>query len=245
MMRITKLGTLLAQITDVEEITKVFTLSDGTTVIYSGVTVLNSLSRYSEFYTNVEFALFFGHFVNTHWGDYLKAYKAMTSDYNPIHNYDNTERFVDTTDNGTITSVNTPNNTITNNTPSKSQTDNYTTTNDDAKTGRLENYSVNTIGDGDRVTTTTTTSGTDTTVTTHDQVSVDYSISGQNVFTADTVTTHTLTRQGNIGVTTTQNMIDQEIELRKKCILDLFIDAFAKDYFFIGGDISDIDIIYE
>lgn len=245
MMRITKLETILKQITDITEITKVYTLYDGENVVYSGVEVLNSLARYSEFYVDSEFSIIFGHYVNTHWNNYLKAYKAMDSEYNPIHNYDNTEKIVDTVENGKITTTNTPNNTVTSDSPANSKTENYTTTNDDSSIGRLENYSVNTVGTENRYTTTTTTTGNETTEINHENVTVNFELDNKTEFTGDTVNTHTLTKKGNIGVTSSQELIVSEIDLRRNCILDLFIDSFAQIYLFIGGCVSDIEFIYE
>lgn len=244
-MKIIKLETILAQIADNPDITKLFNLYDGVNVIYSSTEVLNTLSQYSEFYVDFDFANIFGHYISTHWTNYLKAYKAMDLDYNPIHNYDSTEKIVETAENGKITTTNTPNNTVTNDTPAETKTENYTTTNDNATTGRLENYTLNTVGSDNRYTTTTTTTGNDTTVINHDNVTVNFDIDNKTTFTGDVVNTHTLTRVGNIGVTTTQQMLDSEINLRRKCILDLFIDSFAQIYLFIGGDISDIDFVYQ
>ena len=45
-----------------------------------------------------------------------------------------------------------------------------------------------------------------------------------------------LSRSGNIGVTTSQQMIESEIELRKKSIADWLIEFFVRKYMFTVGD---------
>ena len=47
-----------------------------------------------------------------------------------------------------------------------------------------------------------------------------------------------LSRSGNIGVTTSQQMIESEIELRKKSIADWLIEFFVRKYMYTVGDDS-------
>lgn len=50
--------------------------------------------------------------------------------------------------------------------------------------------------------------------------------------------TRKLTRSGNIGVTTSQQMIDSELELRKKSVANWLIEFFVKSYMYMLGDVE-------
>ena len=47
-----------------------------------------------------------------------------------------------------------------------------------------------------------------------------------------------LTRSGNIGVTTSQQMIESEIEMRKKSVANWLIEFFVKTYMYMLGDVE-------
>lgn len=123
---------------------------------------------------------------------WLKLWDAFNTEYNPIENYSMTEH--EETDN----------------TATKTGTDTLamTGTNTDAHTGNTENeisafnsseYSDN-IKDTQNTTDTETRNATDTTTYNTSDV-----LDGER----------TLTRSGNIGVTTSQQMLQSEVELRK------------------------------
>ena len=58
-----------------------------------------------------------------------------------------------------------------------------------------------------------------------------------NDLTAHEVEINTNKTYGNIGVTTSQQMLQSEIDLRKQHLIRQYIDRFCKDYmFYVGGD---------
>ena len=64
--------------------------------------------------------------------------------------------------------------------------------------------------------------------------------SGDTV-TADDITQHELTRKGNIGTLTTQQMIDSSLDLARKSLIRNFVQDFMCIYTFYagGGDYYD------
>lgn len=147
------------------------------------------------------------------WGRMWEVYNA---EYNPINNYDMTEESGDVktieygkTDTNTLahgrTDTRTDNLTQTD-TPTTTQTkeENIFGFNDDTEEGSPANKSVITDG-GQNVTANT---GTQTNVVT----GTDTDTNVQSGVDTHRVT-HSLTRSGNIGVTTTQQMLQSDIEL--------------------------------
>lgn len=143
-------------------------------------------------------------------------YKALTADYNPINNYDFVENSTDTHEyTGTQSTEHevTKNNT---DTPDITRTSNGS--NDSAgslygfnSTSAVPSDEANGKSQStDKETGTVTSNGTE---------------NGMNTRTdnlKETIT-HELTRSGNIGVTTSQQMIESELELRKKQFYNIMI----------------------
>lgn len=137
--------------------------------------------------------------------------------------------------------VETPNLTITNN--NTSETNTYTTTFDDLNP-RMNNRQTTNSNDTQNTKGSTTDSShiDDTKDTTKGD-----SVRGVKSINKDSDTTDTmkktgsvsnsssfhLTRKGNIGVMTTQSMINEEIKLRKKNLLKVILDMFKDDYLFL------------
>jgi len=146
------------------------------------------------------------------FGDnWARLWAVNTSEYNPIENYDLTEQSTDTT----VDTFGKTNTRTDNLTHGKTGTD--TQTPNLSETTQRNVYGFNDAGSGEgqpseKVTTTNTgtnqlgynTQETDTGT----QTSAD---TGHN----DRANQHNLTRHGNIGVTTTQQMLQSEIELWK------------------------------
>lgn len=147
--------------------------------------------------------------VNTFREAWDNIYAALTADYNPINNYSMTESGEDTrTNTGTQSTSGTRSGTETE-TPNLTNT----TTGENNSSGGLYGFNSAESVPSD------TTHGTNTNTNTQ---------SGTvNTNTSDTTTStrtddltekniHTFERSGNIGVTTSQQMIESELELRKK-----------------------------
>lgn len=147
--------------------------------------------------------------------DYLKMYAAVESEYNPINNYDSTEKT--TTQHGHILT-------------DKSQPGVKTTSTNEFEPGitdttesSIYGYNSAAASDADKVVNTKT--GKDTNTNTIERTGFDtdtHTHSG-----TDTVTTE---KSGNIGVTTSQQMIESEVTLRLKDYVDRIIKCFIDEY---------------
>lgn len=180
-------------------------------------------------------ALWLQHYALS-YPDFLKAYSAWTATYNPLENYNGEETTVRQKMDGLTTE------TVTH---GKSTTHSL-------GTGGIETTVTSTAADDstfrnvDKTTQTGTTSDTDsgTTTTTTDTAVKSLTV-GNNTYTADFVEGETKNRHGNLGITTSQQMISSEIEMRLNPLAMMYIDNFVHRYcYFVRGDFNnDIDIL--
>lgn len=147
--------------------------------------------------------------------DYLKAYIAMTSEYDPISNYDSHE--VETVQHGHILSEE-----FTAGTKSET-TSEYTPGVTDVTTSQIYGYNSAAASDADKVTNSKT--GKDTTTSGTERSGTD-----TNIHTNSGTDTTTRDRSGNIGVTTSQQMIESEIKLRFNDFTEKVIKKFIDGY---------------
>lgn len=149
------------------------------------------------------------------WQNYISEWqhsidsmcKALYAEYEPLHNYDMIENeSVGRKLDKTVT------------TPTGTTTQNYKSTTFDDETLRNVDETTNTSS----MTTTVTPANT--------QTIPDISGSFNNG------ETRKLTRSGNIGVTTSQQMIESELELRKKSVANWLIEFFVKSYMYMLED---------
>ena len=144
------------------------------------------------------------------WAD---IWGALSAEYNPIHNYEMTE-----TESPDITRTRTPNITR----------ENITTTQADVQTTGTTSTSKDVYGFNSGATGVpqdSTTGSTSTTVTmspSSNKVTDTDSETGTE--TETTTGTRSLTRSGNIGVTTSQQMIESELELRRQHMASIAFD---------------------
>lgn len=226
------------------------TNSENETLIASNM-VVELLRFYSRYTTTRPVVGSWTMFVALNRDNLDKMVKAINAVYNPIDNYNMQEESLDTTDNGdTIQTrtVDSEHNTTTAtesinrksttgataNTP---KTKTYTTTDDDATEGRLSGYTETT---GSTETTDTTITPTTSTFTDdlHTTFTTSHTKTTVDDIQADLIHKNTLTKSGNIGVTTSQQMIESEINLRLKNIFDMWLSQYIDKYFFyVGGDI--------
>lgn len=222
--------------------------TDGATLISTNQ-ILSILSEWSEWYFVGDFEAKYAVYVAIAWDNALKAYKALSIDYNPINNYDMTESSIDNKSQGetiyTKTQQPDSKNVETHTMTGTTTTERYTTTYDD-QSPRMEGYSEQYSGSynnpSQSTETTTTQLGENYQATeTHNEITITHE--GQQI-TGDDITTHKLSRSGNIGVTTSQQMITSEIELRKHDIVRDFIKTFvARNAFYVGVGCDDIEVI--
>ena len=175
----------------------------------------------------------------SHKYEYDKLVDTLSLEYNPIENYSMTEKGTDTR---------TPNLTQTNtgkNTQENSGTNSQKNTGTNTNTVNLDN-SVTTgkttfdKSDSFINDTQTKNSGTNTDTTSIDETNTATLAGKTTTDTTETMSTtgnektvHEFTRSGNIGVTTSQQMIESERQLAMFSVVDLFVKAIA-DIILIG-----------
>lgn len=141
--------------------------------------------------------------------EYTTKVGLLLKDYNPIENYNSSETESTTSEN-TTTSGN-ENTTTT--------TTNSTTENSGDTTNKVSPYDSENFNNDNNTTTTNTTTDNATDTTT---------INDSGNISSNGTLTRTLTRKGNIGVTTTQQMIESEYELRAKNLVFEFLEKVSK-----------------
>ena len=190
-----------------------FAITVDNITLYTATDVYAEMCRYSTFsYIDADATI--GSFsdrwqgwIRQQGGDLLRAWQALRAEYNPISNYDMQETSADGTkrdaDHDTVT-------------PSGSQT----------MTTRNTRPGVDSQGDGVIV-------GTSTSTQNYQQYQVDTDRTHDNTLqdadlgdTYNDLKHHTLQRSGNIGVTTSQQMITAELDLRKQDLLADFVRRF-------------------
>ena len=184
---------------------------------------------WDEWYT--EWALYNGMYK----GDLDKALKALDADYDPISNYDMTEAGADGERKAKTTNTTTPHGKITTETEitGTMQTDTtlFKSGLDSSGDGVQTDKSSTVETPTSRKTTTDTSyaAGTDSVITQQSDNDKTATAAGTTLTGLDTGREHILTRKGNIGVTTSQQMIQSEIELRKQDVILWYIRRFI-DY---------------
>lgn len=211
------------------QIESIFKLTDGNNAeILTGGQVTNYLTyKYGDYYTLTPVQGLWVLYNATHRADFIKAYNAWTTAYNPLDNYNANETNVYLTSDGAETSTTWHGKTVTTSLTDV-QTDNMITT-DESQTPRLDTRTTNSGS------TTDAESGTTTTCVDHTAKSL--SIDG-TTYSADNVHGELKKKTGNIGVTTSQQMLSAEIDLRMNPLIELYIDEFVSDYtyyFYKGG----------
>ena len=234
--------------------------------LYNGAIIWGIMSEFSDRYMLIDSVL--GYMLV--WHDYctyklpefLKAYQAVNSNYDPVANYDMHEQYAETVEHGDITHTHAPdsthNTTTTEQTKSEfseyfagdngsnlPKTSHYVRPFDgslreesyDERTGKDTTHAYTEQG---KPTTTTVTDDRKYTDTESHSTVTATTYSGDTV-TADDITQHELTRKGNIGTLTTQQMIDSSLDLARKSLIRNFVQDFMCIYTFYagGGDYYD------
>lgn len=140
--------------------------------------------------------------LNRYKDKWNRLYDALNAEYNPIHNYDRKETH---TDKGTVGTVSKGDSTSTTNGTTTSQSEGNLKANafNQGMLPQSESTDRNTVNNDSAVT---------NVINNNDTVTTDKTL--------------TITTQGNIGVTTTQQMITQEIQMRD---MYNFVDILYKD----------------
>lgn len=215
----------------IADLTQGLAVTYGTTTIISHDVVKAYLyNKYGDFYCS-DVVTKFNVYNSLQSGDLLKAVNASDAEYDPIENYHGIEKRESISNYGNTTDTretDSDHNTVTSAALDGTYTETKTTT-DTSDTYRSQNKDEThggTVTTDDLKTTNTKSRGTAelTTVDGH-------ALNGNDVH-ADL-----LEKYGNMGVTSTQNLIKQEFDLRlydvvRKNYLDLFVYQYAS---YVGG----------
>lgn len=186
--------------------------------------------HYSNFYMSKTLDACFTNYISTTVEDFRRMYKAWVMDYEPLENYNRNETATHIKNIGNEKTTNTGditlNGTTENDNSNTPTTKHYTTTYDNAAENRLDSYDVSTGK-----------TSTDSTTTQNTTNETEYKTTTLQDLTAHEVEINTNKTYGNIGVTTSQQMLQSEIDLRKQHLIQMYIDTFCKQYmFYVGGD---------
>lgn len=201
-------------------------------IIVTGAEVLGYFTNtYSGYKTQITLFNLWDVYNAIYKPNFLKAYEASTLEYNPISNYDSKETNVYLTNEGKEKNEVKHGKTTTN--TANDVTNETKTTSDVSEDYRNEEK---TIQSGS---TTVADSGTTTTNITREAKSLTV---GEKIYSADEVRAEIKEKSGNIGVTTSQQMLQSEIDLRLSPVVMLYLDQFANTYFYyVGGVWNDFD----
>lgn len=204
-------------------------------VAYNGTTLINAdlVKNYLNFtygdFLCIQLYYKFITFNSMQAADLSKALNAWNSEYNPISNYDKHETNIDIYNHGdnTKTTHSDPeHNTITTAATDDAANENYTTTFDN-DTPRKESETK--IKGG----TTTTNDNTVIEENVHTSTTM---ADGETTLYGDEIRKHENITQGNIGVTTSQQMILSEVDMRLNPVIKQYLDRFVYTYcIYIGG----------
>lgn len=147
--------------------------------------------------------------------DLIRAYDAFYAEYNPIDNYDGVEEVthlekhgtVSKTSGGSSTETSTANNITTVNSVAPFDTTDMTNDDKSVNSGSSENI-----------------------ISSDNSETTEYNDTTLGTDTAHDITKDTIRKHGNIGVTMTQQMIREEIELRFKPVIIEYLTRFVYEY---------------
>lgn len=221
--------TILKQLDDVA--------TDGMKVVYGNETLItDTIARgylgykYGAFICD-DFYSKYTFYVSMTAADLSRAMAAWNSVYNPLDNYNGETTRIITDDHGDEIRKHTTggegggHNKTTSTAVPNTKTSDYTTTNDSAQPRLLAE--------------TETTGGTEVTddlhttdTTTHDTVTKTID---SDTITADLIHTEKEIKRGNLGVTTSQQMIQSEVDMRLNPLIAQYLDRFVYQYAFYAG----------
>lgn len=200
----------------------------GETLIAANVTKFYFEWKYGDFYCSTMWSKWSA-YNYIHAADFARALDAWDATYNPLDNYNGRETRVNIDNYGqddTSRTTDPLHNTVTNAAIDGTKTQDFSTTDNDT-TPRLDGESVSIGG-------TTTTDDLHTT-TSKTRQSTTLTVDGTS-YTAHDVHGEIYTRAGNLGVTTTQQMITSEVEMRLNPVQKRYLDRFIYEYAtYVGG----------
>lgn len=189
-------------------------------IILTANLLLNYLYHtYGNYKTNAPLSQLWFMYDAIHRADFLKAYAAWTATYNPLDNYNGSETNVYLTNDGNEIETITHGKTTT--TTANDITNETAVTTFDNNTYKPEGQNTQSGSSTDSESGTTTTNRDRTAKT----LTVD-----NTPYTADNVHAEIKKRSGNLGVTTSQQMITSEVDMRLNPLVIMYIDTFISEY---------------
>lgn len=205
---------------DIQELTTAqkqnFEIKKGTETLISSSTVLTFFDiKYGEFTMPKTLYNSWILYKSLTITDLIRAYDAFYAEYNPIDNYDGTEEIthlekhgtVSKTSGGSSTETSTANNITTVNSVAPFDTTDMTNDDKSVNSGSSENI-----------------------ISSDNSETTEYNDTTLGTDTAHDITKDTIRKHGNIGVTMTQQMIKEEIELRFKPVIIEYLTRFVYEY---------------
>ena len=201
--------------------------------------VNNILLRGGEFevvYSNPDFyKSAIGLWSNKHYRTFEKWINALNIDYNPLENYDRMEEWSDSgsrTNTGTVSDSGIRKNTGTQSTESSSK-DNFKESGNSTSSDEISAYNSNSF-QNDKKNTTNSSNSSETNTTTNNTRTDNLSESNSNTRT-DNLSEKTNSNRigrahGNIGVTTSQQMLQSELDIAKWNIYEKITDLFLSEF---------------
>ena len=201
--------------------------------------VNNILLRGGEFevvYSNPDFyKSAIGLWSNKHYRTFEKWINALNIDYNPLENYDRMEEWSDSgsrTNTGTVSDSGIRKNTGTQSTESSGK-DNFKGSGNSTSSDEISAYNSNSF-QNDKKNTTNSSNSSETNKTANDTRTDNLSESNSNTRTDNLSEKTNSDRKGrahgNIGVTTSQQMLQSELDIAKWNIYDQITDLFLNEF---------------
>lgn len=202
--------------------------NDNNVILTASLLISYLYNTYGNYKTNAPLSNLWLMYDSTHHADFLKAWTAWNAEYNPLENYNgietNVRQYMDGETTQTVSHGKKTTNTILGD---GMKTETKVTT-FDSTTPRDDNITTNTGS--------TETADSGTTTTTTDQSVKSLTVGGEN-YTADKIEAETNARHGNLGVTTSQQMITSEREMRLNPLITMYLDTFISDYAYYVSEV--------
>lgn len=215
--------TIYEQIDDIwaQPLTNFWALMDANgNIILPAQDVLAYLQQmYGNYKTRADLAYLWSCYGVTHNAAFHRAWEAWSAEYNPLDNYNGSETNVYLTNDGDENETITHGKTTTVTANSIANKTDVTTF--DSNTFKPEGQNTQTGSSTD--------SESGTTTTRRDRTSKSLTVD-DTTYTADNVHAEIKKRSGNLGVTTSQQMITSEVNMRLNPLFMMYLDNFIADY---------------
>lgn len=193
--------------------------NNGNVILSSNLLLSYLYHTYGNYKTNAPMSQLWFMYDAIHHADFLKAYDAWTAIYNPLDNYNGSEINVYMTNDGDENETITHGKTTTVTANSIENKTDVTTFDNDTLKPEGQNTQTGSSTDAESGTTTTR----------RDRTSKSLKVDN-TTYTADNVHAEKKERHGNLGLTSSQQMITSEVNMRLNPLVTMYIDTFVSEY---------------